>query len=77
MTEGELRNALLAGYTTIISRKIDTEQLEGFMFLVIFAYYAFLVSNQDKHMWIRKQMPDLIENYCKPFLNGEAVFYSF
>ncbi|AIQ21272.1 hypothetical protein H70357_34735 [Paenibacillus sp. FSL H7-0357] len=77
LTEGELRNALLAGYTTIISRKIDTEQLEGFMFLVIFAYYSFLMSNQDKHMWIRKQMPDLIENYCKPFLNGETVFYSF
>lgn len=76
MTEVELRDALLSGYTNTISRRIDIEQLEVLMFLVICAYYAFLVSKKDKHLWIREHMPGLIENYCKPFLNGQSVFYN-
>jgi len=74
MTKSELRDALLPGYTNIISRRIDTEQLEGFMLLAIFAYYAFLVSKKDQHMWIREHITGLIE-ICKPFLNGKTIFY--
>ncbi|OPA78746.1 hypothetical protein BVG16_12970 [Paenibacillus selenitireducens] len=76
LTENKLRDALISGYTSIISRKIDIEQLESFMFLAIAAYYAFLVSNKDKHMWIHKNIPGLIEHFCKPFLNGKTVFYN-
>ncbi|GIP36518.1 phosphotransferase enzyme family protein [Paenibacillus sp. J2TS4] len=75
-TKGELRDALLSGYTKINSRKIDIEQLESFMFLAICGYYAFLVSRNDKHVWIREHMPGLIEHLCKPLLNGKTVFYN-
>jgi Ser/Thr protein kinase RdoA (MazF antagonist) len=76
LTKKELRDTLLASYTNLIPGKIDIEQLEGFMFLAIAAYYAFLVSNKDQHTWIRDKMPGLIEHFCNPFLNGKTVFYT-
>lgn len=76
LTENKLRDALISGYTRISSRRMDIEQLEGFMFLAIVAYYAFLVSNKGKHMWLHKNIPGLIEHFCKPFLNGKTVFYN-
>jgi Ser/Thr protein kinase RdoA (MazF antagonist) len=76
LAKGELRDALLSGYTNIISRSIDIKQLEALMFLAISGYYAFLISQQEKHMWIRKNISGLIEHLCKPFLNDKTVFYT-
>lgn len=76
LTENKLRDVLISGYSSIISRRIDIEELEGFMFLAIVAYYAFLLSNKDKHMWIHKNIPGLLEHFCKPFLNGKTIFYN-
>lgn len=75
LTKGELRDSLLSGYTSIISRNIDIEQLEALMFLAIGGYYAFLISQQEKHMWIRENISGLIEHLCKPFLSNKTVFY--
>lgn len=74
MMKSEMRDAVLFGYTNIFSGRLDTEQLEGFMLLAIFGYYAFLVSKKDSHKWLCEQMPSLIE-VCKPFLNGKTIFY--
>jgi Ser/Thr protein kinase RdoA (MazF antagonist) len=76
LAKGEMRDALLSGYTNIISRSIDIEQLEAFMFLAISGYYAFLVSQKEKHMWIRENISGLIEHLCIPFLSGKTVFYN-
>ncbi|MNW48745.1 Stress response kinase A [compost metagenome] len=76
MTKGELRDALLSGYTNIISKRVDIEQLEAFMFLAIVGYYTFIVSQKNKHKWIRENISGLIEHLCKPFLNGQTVFYN-
>lgn len=73
-TKRELRDGLLSGYTHIISEKIDIAQLEDLMFLNICEYYAFLVSRNEKHMWIREHIPSLIE-LCTSLLKGNIVFY--
>lgn len=75
LTKSEYRDALVSGYTRIISRTIDIEQLEYFMFLAIIAYYSFLVSNKEMHAWIHKNIAGLIEHICLPLINGENVFY--
>lgn len=75
LTKSEYRDALLSGYTRIISRTFDIEQLECFMFLAIVAYYGFLVSNKEMHRWIHKNISGLIEHICQPLLHGERVFY--
>lgn len=75
LTKSEYRDALIAGYTHISSRTSDIKQLECFMFLAIVAYYGFLVSNQEMHAWIHKNIAGLIEHICLPLQNGEQVFY--
>ncbi|WP_018759752.1 phosphotransferase enzyme family protein [Paenibacillus terrigena] len=73
-TKSDLRDDLLSSYTNIISRKIDIAQLEDFMFLEICVLYAFRVSNEGMHIWIRENIPSLIE-LSKSLLNGKEVFY--
>lgn len=72
--KNELRDDLLSGYSNMISGKIDIAQLEDLMFLNICEYYAFLISREEKHMWIREHIPSLIE-LCKSLLKGRMVFY--
>lgn len=73
-TKSELRDDLLSGYTNIISRKIDIAQLEDLMFLEICGLYAFRVSREEMHIWIREHIPSLIE-LCKSLVEGKMVFY--
>lgn len=49
MTKGEFRDALLSGYTNIISKRVEIEQLEAFMFLAIVGYYTYIVGQKNKH----------------------------
>lgn len=74
-TKSELRDDLLSGYTNIISRKIDIAHLEDLMFLEICGLYAFRVSREDMHLWIREHIPSLIE-LCESLLKGKTVFYN-
>lgn len=73
-TKSELRDDLVSGYTNIISRNIDITQLEDFMFLDICGLYAFRVSREEMHKWIREHIPSLLE-LCKSLLNGRMAFY--
>ncbi len=57
MTKGEFRDALLSGYTNIISKRVEIEQLEAFMFLAIVGYYTFILGQKNKHKWIRENIP--------------------
>lgn len=72
--KNELRDDLLSGYSKMISGKLDITQLEDLMFLNICEYYAFLISREEKHIWIREHIPSLIE-LCKSLLKGKMVFY--
>lgn len=72
-TQNKLRDELLTGYTDNISGSIDITQLEDLMLLNISEYYAFLLSRNDKHIWIREHMPSLIE-LCKYLIKGKQFF---
>lgn len=70
----ELRDCLLSSYSTIIPGEINIELLEALTFLAIAGHYAFVVSREEKHMWVRECMPRFIEHYCEPYLAGKSVF---
>ena len=53
----------------------DLLQLEGFMLIAIIGYYVFQMENEHVHAWMRERMPKLCAEYCRPFLNGESIFY--
>ncbi|OZQ58502.1 aminoglycoside phosphotransferase [Paenibacillus sp. VTT E-133280] len=53
----------------------DLLQLEGFMLVAIIGYYVFQLENEHVHAWMREKMPKLCAEYCRPFLNGESIFY--
>lgn len=72
----ELRNELLSGYNRVYLKKVGIDQLELFSLLSIIGYYAFIVSREDKHRWIRDHIRNLFEHVCRPYLKGESFFYT-
>jgi Ser/Thr protein kinase RdoA (MazF antagonist) len=73
-TKKELRENLLSSYSMIVPGEINIGLLEALTFLPIAGHYAFVVSREEKHGWIRERMPGFIEHFCEPFLAGESVF---
>lgn len=73
-TPAASRDALLSGYTAVLSERLDIALLEDLMFLNLCEYYAFLISREDRHAWIREHIPSLME-LGKALLRGEPVFY--
>ncbi len=55
-TKNELRDELLSGYTSVASGGMDIAQLELLMFLNICDLYAFRLSTQEMHVWIREHI---------------------
>lgn len=70
----DCRDYLLSSYATIITGEINTGLLEALTFLSIAGHYAFVVSNEAKHVWVRGHMPRFIEHFCDPYLAGKSVF---
>ncbi|TCM96429.1 Ser/Thr protein kinase RdoA (MazF antagonist) [Paenibacillus sp. BK033] len=70
------RDALLAGYSSCMARRMELAQLEAFMFLAIVGYYTFVLSQPDKLSWIEEHISGLIDHICLPLLNSKRVFYT-
>jgi len=76
MLPSEQRDSFLKSYfrERVITAK-DLLQLEGFMLVAIIGYYVFQMGNELLHAWMRERMPKLCAEYCRPFLNGESIYY--
>jgi len=76
MLPSDRRDTFLKGYYRAHENTAnDLLQLEGLMLVAIIGYYVFQMENEHVHAWMRERMPKLCAEYCRPFLNGESIFY--
>lgn len=76
MLPSDRRDTFLTGYYRERENTAnDLLQLEGFMLVSIIGYYVFQMENEHVHDRMRERMPKLCAEYCRPFLNGESIFY--
>ncbi|OMD18357.1 phosphotransferase enzyme family protein [Paenibacillus odorifer] len=76
MLPSDRRDIFLKGYYRECENTVnDLLQLEGLMLVAIIGYYVFQIENVHVHDWMRERMPKLCAEYCRPFLNGESIFY--
>jgi Ser/Thr protein kinase RdoA (MazF antagonist) len=72
--KADLRPAFLRGYRSQRSLpESDLRPVEAYALAGRFSYYAYQVDNPTERSWLQRRIPEVVENDCKKFLNGDGI----